>query len=59
MRLLTIAEAADRLGLKPKTLRFWVWMRKIEYVKVNGRAVRIPERAIEHMIEQGTVPARR
>jgi excisionase family DNA binding protein len=55
-RLLRVAEAAERLGLTPKTLRFWIWTRKIEHVKI-GRAVRIPEHAIEQLIEQGTIPA--
>jgi excisionase family DNA binding protein len=55
-KLLTIPESAERSGLKPATMRFWVWTRKIEHVKI-GRAVRIPEHAIERIIEQGTVPA--
>jgi excisionase family DNA binding protein len=55
-RLLTILQAAELLGLQPATLRFWVWTRKIPYVKV-GRAVRISEAAIEQLIERGTVPA--
>jgi len=55
-KLLTIPEASERLGLKPSTLRFWIWTRRIEYVKV-GRAVRIPERTIEGIIDQGTMPA--
>jgi excisionase family DNA binding protein len=58
MRLLTVPEAAERLGLKPATLRFWLWTRKIESVKV-GRAVRLREDTIQQLIERGTVPARR
>ena len=58
MRLLTIPEAADRLGLKPATVRFWIWTRKIDHVKV-GRAVRLKENTIEELIQRGTVPARR
>lgn len=58
MRLLTIPEASERLGLKPATVRFWVWTRKIEVVKL-GRAVRISEETIRALIERGTVPARR
>jgi excisionase family DNA binding protein len=58
MRLLTISEASDRLGLKPATLRFWIWTRKIEHVKV-GRSVRIREDTVAQIIEQGTVPAQR
>jgi excisionase family DNA binding protein len=58
MRLLTLPEAAERLGLKEATLRFWVWQRKIEIVRV-GRAVRISDEVVKHLIERGTVPARR
>jgi excisionase family DNA binding protein len=54
-RLLTIAEASERLGLKPKTVRFWIWTRKIEHVHV-GRAVRIREDTVQRIIEQGTIP---
>jgi excisionase family DNA binding protein len=58
MRLLTISQAAERLGLKPATVRFWVWARKIAYVKV-GRSVRISEGVIEEIIARGTVPEAR
>ena len=40
MRLLTIPEAANRLGLKPASLRMWIWTRSIEFVRVeNGQFV--------------------
>jgi excisionase family DNA binding protein len=58
MQLLTLQEAAARLGLKVATLRFWVWQRKIGFVRV-GRSVRIREETIERIIEQGSVPAKR
>jgi excisionase family DNA binding protein len=58
VRLLRLEEAAERLGLKLSTLRFWVWQRKIEVVRV-GRAVRVREDAIERLIVKGTVPAKR
>jgi excisionase family DNA binding protein len=58
MRLLTLPQAAEQLGLKVATLRFWVWQRKIEAVRV-GRAVRISEAVIHRIIERGTVPARK
>jgi len=56
-RLITVAESAAQLGLKPKTLRFWIWTRKIEYVKV-GRAVRLRQETIQKLIEEGSVPAK-
>ena len=58
MRLLTIPEASECLGLKPATIRFWIWTRKIDYVKV-GRAVRLRDDTILELVEQGTVPAKR
>lgn len=58
MRLLTLPQAAERLGLKVATLRFWVWQRKIETVRI-GRAVRFREGTIDQLIECGTMPAKR
>lgn len=57
-RLLTIEQAAGRLGLSSATLRDWVWRRKLEYVRVGERAIRIRESTIREIIERGTVPAR-
>lgn len=57
MKLLTLSETAARLGLKLSTVRFWVWQRRIETVRV-GRCVRVREDTINRLIEQGTVPAR-
>jgi excisionase family DNA binding protein len=53
-QILTINEVAGRLRLKPRTVRRWVFLRKIEYVKVGG-TVRIPESEIKRIIDQGTV----
>ena len=55
-QLLTIREAAQRLGLREKTLRRWVALRKIEYIKAGERAVRIPSSEIDRIIEVGRVP---
>lgn len=54
----SVQKAAERLGLKPPTLRAWILHRKISYVKI-GRAVRIPEQEIERIIRENTVPAKR
>ena len=53
----TVQKAAERLGLKPSTLRAWILHRKISYVKI-GRAVRIREQEIERIIRENTIPAR-
>jgi len=55
-KLLTLEQAAERLGLKPVTVRMWASARKISRVKL-GRAVRIPESEIAKIIERGLIPA--
>ena len=57
MKLLTVVEAAERLGMKPATIRLWLAKRKLGHVKLS-RAVRVPESEVERMIEEGTIPAR-
>ena len=54
--LLTMEEAATRLGLKSSTIRRRILERKIDYVK-NGRAVRIPIETVERIIATGFRPA--
>lgn len=51
-RLLKIDEAASVLGLSPKTVRKWLWERKISSVKVGG-AVRISEKEIARITSDG------
>jgi excisionase family DNA binding protein len=55
--LLNVQETAERLGIKPATVRAWLLRRKLPCVHV-GRAVRIPADAIADFIERNTIPAR-
>ena len=55
--LMTVEQLAEALGVKPATVRQWVWRRQIEYVKI-GRSIRFRPETAEKMIEVGTVPAR-
>lgn len=56
--LLTIPQAAERLGLKASTLRAWVFYRKIECVRLSPRAVRISANEVERLIDESTIPAK-
>jgi excisionase family DNA binding protein len=56
-QLLSVQETAERLGLKPATIRAWLLRRKLPRVNC-GRAVRIPADAIAQFIERNTIPAR-
>ena len=55
--LMSVEQLAEALGVKPATVRQWVWRRQIEYVKI-GRSIRFRPETAEKMIEVGTVPAR-
>jgi excisionase family DNA binding protein len=56
-RLVRLSSAADRLGVKPSTLRDWFLKRKnLDFVKV-GRAVCVTEESIERFIAANTIPA--
>jgi excisionase family DNA binding protein len=56
--MLTVHQAAERLGLRDSTLRAWIAQRRIAIIRL-GRAIRIPAEELERLIREGTVPARR
>jgi excisionase family DNA binding protein len=55
-RQLTVREAAAALNISMHTVRSWIAMRRIGYVRL-GRAIRIPVTECERIIDEGTVPA--
>jgi excisionase family DNA binding protein len=55
-RLLTVAEAADRLGTSERFPRRLIAERRITFVKL-GSHVRIPESALDDLIAASTVKA--
>ena len=55
-RLLTIQEAAERLGVKPNTLYLWVSQKRVPHRKI-GRLVRFRECDLEEFVEQQRQPA--
>jgi excisionase family DNA binding protein len=56
-KLLTVAEVAERLGLKEATIRRMILQRRIDTVRPSVRAVRVPESAIRAILEKGYRPA--
>jgi len=56
-KLLTVKQAADEMGLSARTIWAWVYARKLGVVRL-GRAVRIPQTAIDELIEAGSIPAK-
>jgi excisionase family DNA binding protein len=56
-KLLSGAQVAELLGLKPVTIRQWIAKRKITAIKIGDRAVRIPESEVQRLIDRGTTPA--
>ena len=56
--LMSVDRWAEKMGIKPSTARAWLLRRKIAYVKVGKRAVRIPLSEAERIFREGYVPAR-
>jgi excisionase family DNA binding protein len=57
-RLLRVPEFAERLGLRPSTVRAWILHRRVAFVRIGLRAIRIPESEAQRLIGTGFVPAR-
>ena len=53
--LLTVPEAAALLRLKPSTIRSWVCKKRIPYVKLGGRLVRIRRSDAEALIAESVI----
>jgi len=58
-KLLTVAQAAERLGVRVSTIYAWAYERRIPAVKLFGRALRFKESDIDKLIRQHERPARR
>ena len=56
-KLITVREAANRLGLKESTIRKYILKRQIAYVKPSVRAVRIPIEELERILSAELRPA--
>lgn len=56
-KLLTVDEAAEKLGLRPSTVRRMILERRIDTVRPGARAVRIPEDSINRILTRGFAKA--
>jgi excisionase family DNA binding protein len=56
--LLRVNEAAALLNLKPATVRAWIQQRRLPFVRLSLRAVRLRRADVEKIISQGFVGAR-
>lgn len=54
---LTVDQAAQALGLRPATVRAWIWRHRIAYHKI-GSAVRIPMSEIRRILDESLIPAK-
>ena len=58
MKLLSIPQFAEQLGVTDSCIRRWVLERRVGVIKV-GRLVRIPAAEIDRIIAEGTREVRR
>jgi len=57
-KLISVKEAAERLAVRPGTVRLWIRLRRLPSVRVGLRAIRVPADAVEALIEYGYLPAK-
>ena len=57
-KLMRVFQASEALTLSEATLRAWIASRRIGYVRLGRRAIRIPMAEIEKILAVGAVPAR-
>ena len=55
-RLLRVPEAAIKLGLRESTIRRMILEMRIDVIRI-GKAVRIPESAVDKILARGFRPA--
>jgi excisionase family DNA binding protein len=57
-QLMTAAEAAEYLGIRPSTLRHWICDGKIEFVKYGNGLVRLKRSALDRFVASCTIKAK-
>jgi excisionase family DNA binding protein len=56
VKLLSVKEASNQLGVSERGLWDWIYARRIEIVRL-GRCVRIRQSVIDEFVQRGTIPA--
>ncbi|MEM3485148.1 MAG: helix-turn-helix domain-containing protein [Candidatus Methanomethyliaceae archaeon] len=51
-KLYTIAEVAEYLKVKERTVKEWIWRKKLKAIKV-GKSWRVSESALREFLERG------
>jgi excisionase family DNA binding protein len=55
-KLLTVKQVSEMTGWSESTVRQKVWLRQLEYIKLNGRSIRFELATIQRLIDEGRVP---
>ena len=56
--LLTVEQFAAASGFRPKTIRNWIYLGDIPYIRLRGRALRLRQETLDEMIARGDVKPR-
>ena len=57
VKLLSVKEASNQLGVSERGLWDWIYQRRIEIVRL-GRCVRIRQSVLDEFVQRGTIPAK-
>jgi excisionase family DNA binding protein len=55
-KLLSVEEAATKLGISPLTMRIWIRQRRLPFVKLGMRVLLSPQ-DVQHFIEANRIEA--
>jgi len=57
--LLTINEAAKYMNQSHWTIRKWLRQKRIPYLQVNSRVIRIEKENLDEFVRENTIPAKK
>jgi excisionase family DNA binding protein len=56
--LLRVSQFAKDSNMRESTVRAWLLQRKLSFIRLGGRSIRIPKSELARLVDEGTVPAR-